>query len=427
VRRAALTLVALAWLAASARPAAAAEPLPEASERLTLAQAVARAQARNPTVAVARAEIARADALIKEARAAWYPTLVGNGLYTRIDHERALNGRVITSANAFSGNLTLTVPLLAPVGWAATWAAERAGRVAEANAAETSTEVATAAARAYLAVVAQHRLIAASETARANAKAHYDYAHTRLLGGVGHSIDEVRAAQDLATVDVQVESAYLGLARAREALGVLLATNGPVDSLEDAPLGPPPALESALDDARTRRPDVRALERRLASSEKAIKETWTYYAPILTAVGQPFVQAGSALSPQWGWQAQLVLTLPLYDGGARTGITREREALAAEARASLEATLRQAQSDVRLGFESMLRADEALRAAREAARLAKRASELATLAYQAGATTNIEVIDAARRERDADVAAAQAEDVARQARLDLLVASGHFP
>jgi outer membrane protein TolC len=75
----------------------------------------------------------------------------------------------------------------------------------------------------------------------------------------------------------------------------------------------------------------------------------------------------------------------------------------------------------------MLHADQGLIAAREAARLAKRASALASLAYQAGATTNIEVIDAARRERDADVAAAQAEDAARQARLDLLVASGRFP
>ena len=75
----------------------------------------------------------------------------------------------------------------------------------------------------------------------------------------------------------------------------------------------------------------------------------------------------------------------------------------------------------------MLRADQALTAARDAARLAQRAMELANIAYQAGATTNLEVIDAARSARDADTAAAQAEDLARQARLDLLVASGRFP
>jgi hypothetical protein len=37
------------------------------------------------------------------------------------------------------------------------------------------------------------------------------------------------------------------------------------------------------------------------------------------------------------------------------------------------------------------------------------------------------LVDAQRRTRDADTAAAQAEDRVRQARLDLLVALGRFP
>jgi outer membrane protein len=73
------------------------------------------------------------------------------------------------------------------------------------------------------------------------------------------------------------------------------------------------------------------------------------------------------------------------------------------------------------------RAEASLAAATNAARLAKSALELATLAYQAGATTNIEVIDAERRARDAETAAAVAEDNARQARVDLLAATGRFP
>ncbi len=48
-------------------------------------------------------------------------------------------------------------------------------------------------------------------------------------------------------------------------------------------------------------------------------------------------------------------------------------------------------------------------------------------AFDAGATTNIEVIDAQRSARDLETAVAQAEDRVRQARLDLLVAMGRFP
>jgi outer membrane protein TolC len=155
---------------------------------------------------------------------------------------------------------------------------------------------------------------------------------------------------------------------------------------------------------------------------------WAYYAPYLSAVGQPFLQAGQRVLPSpFGWQASLLLTLPIYDGGQRTGIAHERDADIAEARLQLEGTLRTARSEVRVAFAAMLYADEALARARDAATLARRAYDLAVVAYKAGATSNLEVIDAARQARDADSAAAIASDVARRARLDLLVTSGRFP
>jgi hypothetical protein len=57
----------------------------------------------------------------------------------------------------------------------------------------------------------------------------------------------------------------------------------------------------------------------------------------------------------------------------------------------------------------------------------KRAATLADQADRAGATTNLELVDAERRARDAASAAALAEDSARRARLDLLLASRSFP
>ena len=79
--------------------------------------------------------------------------------------------------------------------------------------------------------------------------------------------------------------------------------------------------------------------------------------------------------------------------------------------------------------------------AREAVRLTERALERARLAatqstevvritdvaFREGATTNIEVIDAQRRGRDAETTAAIAEDAVRRARLELLVAVGRVP
>src|SRR5580692_1881414 len=420
-------LVAFSFAARAAEREAPEPPAP-APEKVTLGQAVTRSLDHNPTVSVALAEIDRADALISEARAGWYPTLNGFASYSRLDHARIVGGVQELGLNEVAANLTLSVPLVSAPAWTNTRAAKDNRRIAEASALDVRRLVAQATARAYLAVVTQHRLIAASETARVNAKDHYDYAHTRLLGGVGRSIDEVRAQQDLASVDVQVQSTYVALGRAREALGVLMAASAPVDSVDDVDLGTMPTLASALQEASARRTDIQVLDARVLTAKQVADDTWAFYAPFLTAVGQPFFQdPPTVLLPKTGWQAELLLTLPLYDGGLRGGVTRERNAQLAEARANLDGGLRQAQADVRVSFEEMLRADQGLGSARDAARLAHKAYDLATLAYRAGASTNIEVLDAARQARDADTQSAEAEDLSRQARLDLLVSAGRFP
>ncbi len=420
-------LVVLSFAAGAAEREAPEPPAP-APEKVTLGQAVTRSLDHNPTVSVALAEIDRADALISEARSGWYPTLNAFASYTRLDHARVVGGVQELGLNEVAANLTLSVPLVSAPAWTNTRAAKDNRRIAEASALDVRRLVAQATARAYLTVVTQHRLIAAAETARVNAKDHYDYAHTRLLGGVGRSIDEVRAQQDLASVDVQVQATYVALGRAREALGVLMAASAPVDSVDDVDLGTMPTLASALQEASARRTDIQVLDARVLTAKQVADDTWAFYAPFLTAVGQPFFQdPPTVLLPKTGWQAELLLTLPLYDGGLRGGVTRDRNAQLAEARANLDGGLRQAQADVRVSFEEMLRADQGLGSARDAARLAHKAYDLATLAYRAGASTNIEVLDAARQARDADTQAAEAEDLSRQARLNLLVSAGRFP
>jgi len=64
---------------------------------------------------------------------------------------------------------------------------------------------------------------------------------------------------------------------------------------------------------------------------------------------------------------------------------------------------------------------------RNSAILAEDAMRLADIAYRAGATTNLELIDAHRGVRDAETLANIAEENQRQAYIDLLAASGRFP
>lgn len=403
---------------------------PEAAavyEKISLSEAVRRSLARHPTAVVAAQEIKRADALLAEARAGSMPSLTLNASLLRLDADRIFPGRAtpIAAKNQQAANLLLNVPLLAPQRWVQWSQASANLDTAKATAAEVRRTLAVAVARAYLAIIAQKRQVDILGRAVATDRSHYDFTHTRFAGGVGTRVDEVRAAQQLAADQTQLASSFTALARAREALGVLLAEENPVDTLDDLRL---PEANPKLEDAATRRPDVRAAKQRAIVAEKIRRESWTDFAPTLSGQLQPFFQHPATLTqPETGWQAMLVLSFPLVEGGLRRGQMRERDALLAEARAHYDALLRQTRSDLRVATEAIRRADEAMRSAQAAAELAHQGLDLANLAYQAGATTNIEVIDAERRARDADSAAVIAEDNARQARLDLLIAAGQFP
>ena len=405
-----------------------------AQEKLTFEEAVRRAVSRNPTALIAAQEIRRAEGILKEARAPSLPFLTGYGVGTRLDNARCNPSPCAPGQTPFiprdqlSANIQLAVPLFAPQRWLF-WA--HAGD--QVDIARTSLEdarrfVGVATARTYITVIAEHRLVRITQQARDNAKAHLDDAHARFEVGSGNRLDQVRAGQELSTDEAQLAEAEANLVRAREALGVLVGAEGPIEVEEQIQLPALPAPEEALKEAEEDRPDVRASQQRAEAARKVLRDSWADYLPLLSAVVQPFYTSPATPTlPTTGWQAQLVLTLPLFDGGARYGLQRERSALYEESKVQLEGLLRQARSDVRSAFEAVRRADESVRSSRMAARLAHEALDMTMLAYREGATNDLEVVDAERRARDADVAALSAEDTARQARIDLLSASGRFP
>lgn len=402
-------------------------PAAPAIARVTFADAVARALRANPTVAGALAQVRRAEALVTQARAGLIPTVTANAVYTRLDADRTLNDRVISGANQLSANAQVTVPLVALRPWTALGRAGLQVDAARATVDDARRAVAVATARAYLAVSSQHRIIATTERSLANATAHRDFASARLDGGIGNRLDVVRAAQDAATITATRAAQRAALARMQEALGVLVGVDAPLDAVEDINPGAPPPLEGALAGSRARS-DVRATAARAQVADRAVRDLWAEYTPTLAAVFQPFYQNPATLTqPLTGWQAQVIFSWSLFDGGARYGVARERGALRDEAYAQLEATLRQARSEVRTAFAAIREADAAAEASREAATLADEALDLADTAYRAGATGNLEVIDAQRRARDARASANSADDAAREARLNLLIASGRFP
>ena len=396
--------------------------------RIGLRAALTEALGRGLRVRLAQSEIARTRALLQSARAGYLPSLIGHASYVRLDSDRRTAGGLVAGRDQVGLDVTLNVPLFAPRAWNEASYASDSAKASELELEDVRRSVAITTAQAYLTVLAQHRAIEVTQRAVDNASAHYQFAHQRWQGGIGNQVDDVRAAQELASSSAQLERAQASLYAAEEALGVVLGRDGAVDVEPEFELPAAPPVEQGLREVVQRRSDVLADRAAVAAQQNLVDDNWAEYAPLLVAQAQPFYHTPpTATLPRTGWQIQLLLSLPLYDGGARYGTIAQREAGLDARRAVLETTLRQASSEVRVAFDGARHLDAALLSAKQAAGFAAQALKFASLAYEAGASTNIEVVDAERRARDADSAVVAAEDAARQARVQLLAATGHFP
>jgi outer membrane protein TolC len=238
----------------------------------------------------------------------------------------------------------------------------------------------------------------------------------------------MRARQQYQSDRSSLQLARLGLERTQEALGVLLGEDHPVDNVDEPWFDVPLHEGGVLEQVAQARPDLLALRVKEQVARQSVKDAWADYAPTLGAFFEPLYEAPPPFpGATWSWELIVTLSWTIYDGGLRYGQEKERAELLVEADKLLEGQLRQAGSDIRLGFESVARQDDALSAAQDAAAASHQALEVANLQFKVGATTNIDVVDAERRAHDADTAAAMVEDGARQARLDLLAALGKFP
>ena len=418
-------------------------------EQVTFEEAVRRAVTSHPTVQQAAAGILRAESILQQVRAGSLPSVEASFGTNVIDPVTRFSGSSINPRTQTVTTAGLAVPLLTPVRWAERNQAEDGVLVSLRAADDARRAVAIAAGEAYLAIITQRRVLDLNVRARDNARAHYEFANQRFEGGIGSRLNALRAQQELSGDEARVEEARLAVRRAQEALGVLIAADGPVEAAAEPVFEVPPetgsvegipqASGTAFGTASTglqvsgngdvaRRPDIQLLAQRQFAAERRAGDAWKEYLPSVTALFSPTVLAPTGLfANAHSWRASVLFSVPLFDAGQRRGQAREREALVDVARAERLNAERQASSEIRTAREAVAATERALEHARAAAEQAGEVVRIADVAFREGATTNIEVIDAQRGARDAETAAAIAEDAVRRARLELLVATGRFP
>ena len=418
--------------APTAQPSQATPASPAAGvpQPVSFDDAIRRATTKNPSVMVAAANILQAQALLRQARAVTLPEVDVTGTNTTLDGSRGIGNQVFTPQNTFTAALSISMPLLAPAQWARRVQALDAQHVAEASADEVKRQVAVATAQAYLSVIGARRVVESQVRARDTARAFYDYADNRLRAGAGSKLTALQAQQTLSTDDALVEQSRLTLYRAQEALGVLVADDAPLDALDEPAFEIPEetSVVSSTDQAIQHRTDIRLANLQISAARRIVSDSWKDWLPSVTGLFQPaFQHPGSIVAPAGSWRALVQFGVPVFDAGNRSGVKQQREALLKQNEALLTGQLREAKVEIRRSYESVRRGERILDNSRAAAAQAAQVLEITEVSFRAGAATNLDVIDAQRRSRDADTAVAVAEDAVRQSRLDLLTALGRFP
>jgi outer membrane protein TolC len=176
------------------------------------------------------------------------------------------------------------------------------------------------------------------------------------------------------------------------------------------------------------RPDVRLF----AAQERAADRVWRdsskdWFPTAIASFDPQALVPASIFSSSRSWRFVVQFTQPIFDSGQRKSVRRLRETDLNVSRLALTGLQTQARSEVRMAQDTVRTNERTLISLRSAAQQAQEVLNITNFAFEAGATTNLEVIDAQRQARDADAIAAIAEDTLRRAQLDLLTALGRFP
>jgi len=423
----AATALCLALLLASPSTAMAqaTAPLPE-PEPVVFAEAVARATRDNQAVQIAAANVLRADALLQQARSATRPTVSLQAVNTTLDGDRGFDGLIVQPQNQWQFAPNVSYPLLAATRWAER--VQQMDRVSIASLAveDTRRQVAITVASAYLTVVGLKRQVEVQQRALDTSRAQRDFTEKRLAAGAGSRLNALRAAQVVAMDESMLELARLAMRRAQEALGVAMNAPGPMDAAGEPAFEVPRDVESAS--AIRTRTDYRLGAAQRDLSARIVRDSSRDWWPTATVSFDPqYITPAGLFQPSGTWRFTLALSQPIYDGGLRRARVRQREADVKQSELSLQQVEVRAQAEVRTAQAAVSFQERALDRARVAAQHAREVLQITIVAFEAGASTNIEVIDAQRTARDLESAVAVAEDRVRQARLDLLVALGRFP
>lgn len=400
-----------------------------------LEQLVETARKNNADLRLAAARVQEAEAVLREARAAFFPDVSGGYSYTR--------SRVSTVA---SPPIPATIPVMRSnhqVLASTSFELDFWGRFARASEAAQASLLASsfsrdtveltlagAVAQGYFGLRSLDTQMVVLDSSIKVRRDSLEIAKTRLDAGLASELDVYQAQGALSDALVQRRDAERSRGLVEHQLASLtgkLDLALPAGELFKLPLAPvPPAgLPSAL---LERRPDIRQAEELLVAANAQIGVARAALFPTLSltaSAGLQSTELSDLLSgPARLWTLGAAVTAPIFDAGRREARVEQAEARQAQALAgyqkAIETGFREV-SDALVNVQQSAASETELELRLRAARSAL---ELSSARYEAGYSPYLEVLDAQRTANDAELAFVRNRQSRLAFSIDLMKALG---
>jgi NodT family efflux transporter outer membrane factor (OMF) lipoprotein len=355
----------------------------------------------NQTVAAAEAQYRQALALVRAARAGYFPTVTAGAQATRSLRSSNANSVAVVTSEANDFLVTGT----------ASWEPDIWGKVrrnveanqagAQASAADLeSIRLSTQAllAQDYFqlcALDAEKTLLDATISAYQKTLV---LTKNRYAAGVASRADVLLAETQLKTTQAQAIDLGVQRSQLEHAIAVLIGKPAPVFALPLTPLSAiPPDIPAGIpSELLERRPDIASAERRVAAANAQIGVAEAAYYPSITLGATGGFESSDISNwlswPSRLWSVGLSLTQTVFDAGLRSALTDQ-------ARAAYDGTVASYRQAVLTGFQEVednlaaLRIlEEESRVQGEAVNAARQSWQVSMNQYKAGTVSYLDVV-----------------------------------
>ncbi len=354
------------------------------------------------------------DALNPDSAVGCQGTPVGGGQGTG-------NGRQPTTPLG-TATVSLTQSVVDVSAWRGLSSAGASQRGAEASLQDVRRRLTLGLSRALVAVVSAERAAELNRLGLRQALERAALVQRTLELGAATQLDLARTRQDVEVARQSLISGDEQLRRTREALGSALGFD------QAAGVNPGFNLQGLVAQTQascaplknvSERPDLLAAQAQLESSRDSRRQATAGYLPTL---GLTSNIAALTTEPGPGrvatWSIGAVLSVPIWEGGLRGGLVRERAGIEEQAAATLERTRRDVEFEVARTRRGVEVAEALVKVAAEARSLAEQTDQLTRRSFEIGRSGSLELVQSAVALRQAELALALREFELVQARLD---------